>query len=133
MLRERALRWLLVVLGLLFVASIYPISGGVRHPNAPGESAGDTMMLSIYFALGIFLLIAARRPSGHRSLIAFAGWANIAHAIVMALMSIRAVSDRGDLLSAAAMFALIGIALLALVPAPVSSERLERIERAQHL
>jgi hypothetical protein len=29
------------------------------------------MMLSLYFALGIFLLIAARNPSANRSLIAF--------------------------------------------------------------
>jgi hypothetical protein len=30
------------------------------------------MMMGIYFALGIFLLIAARNPAAHRSLIAFA-------------------------------------------------------------
>ena len=116
MFRERALKVLLVVLGLIFLAAIYPIAGGVWHAGAPGEDSGDTMMLSIYFALGIFLLLAVRNPSEHRSLIAFAGWANIAHATVMALMSIRFVSERSGLLMAALGFGVIGLALLALAP-----------------
>jgi hypothetical protein len=117
MFRERALKVLLVILGLLFVAAIYPMAGGVRYAGAPGEDSGDTMMLSIYFALGIFLLLAVRDPSAHRSLIAFAGWANISHATVMALMSIRHVSERSGLLIAAAGLGLIGLALLLLMPA----------------
>jgi len=32
------------------------------------------MMMSLYFTLGIFLLVAVRNPSVHRSLIAFAAW-----------------------------------------------------------
>jgi len=40
------------------------------------------MMLSLYVTLGIFLLLAARNPSANRSVIAFAAWANIAHAAV---------------------------------------------------
>lgn len=118
MLRERVLKTVLVVLGLLFVAAIYPISGGVRHPNAPDENTTDTMMASIYFTLGIFLLLAVRNPSSHRSLIAFAAWANIAHATVMALMSIRLVSERPDMatrqdmLTGTVIFGVIGLALL---------------------
>lgn len=118
MVRERVLKTVLVVLGLLFVAAIYPISGGVRHPNAPGENTTDTMMLSIYFALGVFLLLAVRNPSSHRSLIAFAAWANIAHATVMGLMSIRLVTERPDMatrqemLTGTAIFGVIGLILL---------------------
>ena len=40
----------------------------------------DQMMLSIYVTLGIFLLLAVRNPSAHRSLIAFTGWSSLAHA-----------------------------------------------------
>ena len=125
MFRERALKVLLVVVGLLFLAAIYPMAGGVRHPDAPGEDTGDTMMLSIYFALGIFLLLSVRNPSEHRSLIAFAGWANIAHATVMALMSIRLVSERSGFLMAAVGFGAIGLALLALAPARGDAQRAE--------
>jgi uncharacterized membrane protein YoaK (UPF0700 family) len=43
------------------------------------------MMLSLYVALGIFLLLAARNPSAHRSVIAFAAWSSFAHGAVMAV------------------------------------------------
>ena len=114
MIRERALKIVLVVVGLLFITSIYPI---VMYLWRPGnESPGDTMMLSLYFALGIFLLLAERKPSAHRSLIAYAGWANIAHATVMAFMAIHPASDRRGLLIAAAVAGVIGAVLVLLAP-----------------
>jgi|SRR5215469_7576102 len=116
--REKTLKILLVLFGLLFVASAYPI---VMYLWRPGnEPPGETMMLSLYFTLGIFLLLAARNPTAHRSLIAYAGWANIAHATVMALMAIHPASDRRVLLTAAAVFGPIGIALIALSAAKQS-------------
>ena len=123
--RQRALKILLVVVGLLFLASIYVVVGGVRNAGAPGEDSGDTMMFSIYFTLGVFLLMAVRNPAAHRSLILFAGWANIAHGVVMALMSIRMVSERSDLLGAAAGFSAIGLALVILSPARSAASRAE--------
>ena len=80
------------------------------------------MMLSLYFTLGIFLLSAVRNPSAHRTLIAYAGWANIAHATVMALMAIHPASDRRGLLIAAALAGVIGAVLIALAPAKQSGE-----------
>jgi hypothetical protein len=41
------------------------------------------MMLSLYVTLGIFLLLAARNPSAHRSVIGFAAWSSLAHASVI--------------------------------------------------
>jgi hypothetical protein len=119
MIRERALKTLLVLAGLLFVAGLYPI---VMYLWRPGNESGETMMLSLYVALGIFLLRAVRNPSAHRSLIAYAGWANLAHATVMALMAIHPASERAGLLTASAIFAPIGIALIALAPAKSSAE-----------
>jgi hypothetical protein len=119
--RERALKIVLVLVGLLFTAGIYPI---VMYLWRPGnEPPGDTMMVSLYVTLGIFLLLAVRNPSVHRSLIAYAGWANIAHATVMALMAIHAASDRRGLLTGTAIFIAIGIALIALAPAKQSTEQ----------
>jgi hypothetical protein len=63
MLRERILKGVLVLLGLLFSAGIYPIAMTLWHPD-PSEDKGDFMMLSLYVTLGVLLLIAARnRPS----------------------------------------------------------------------
>ena len=112
--REKALKSLLVLFGLFFVAAVYPI---VMYLWQPGnEPPGDTMMLSLYFTLGIFLLLAVRKPSMHRSLIAYAGWANIAHAVAMALMAIHPASDRKSLLIGVALAGSIGVALIALAP-----------------
>lgn len=60
MLRESALKIVLVILGLLFLAVIYPITMCLRQPKTCEYA--DSMMLSIYFALGIFLLLAVRTP-----------------------------------------------------------------------
>jgi hypothetical protein len=111
--RERVLRVVLVVVGLLFVAAIYPVVDGLRHGTGPD---GDIMMLSIYFALGVFLLLASRSPTAHRSLIVFAGWANLAHASVMAVMAARFTTEREHMLVGVIMFGTIGLVLLALAP-----------------
>ena len=63
--RERILKVVLVVVGVLFSAGIYPLLLSLRQEPALA------MMLSLYVTLGIFLLSAARNPSAYRSLIAF--------------------------------------------------------------
>jgi len=121
MIRERALKVVLVLVGLLFVGSLYPIVMYVWRPG--NEPPGDTMMLSLYLTLGIFVLLAVRNPSAHRSLIAYAGWANIAHATVMALMAIHPESDRKGLLVASRLVGVIGMVLIVLTPAKPSAGR----------
>ena len=117
MIRERTLRVVLALEGLLFLASAWFIAKMLWDP----KSEGTTMMLSIYFALGVFLLLAVRNLSEHRSLIAFAGWANVAHATVMSLMAIRLTNDRTDLLHASLLFLILGAPLIVLTPPRASS------------
>src|SRR5213594_3005284 len=52
------------------------------------------MMLSLYVTLGVFLLIAARNPSAHRSIIAFTAWSSFAHALVMGTMAFQFANQR---------------------------------------
>jgi hypothetical protein len=59
-----------VLVRVLFSAGIYPAINGLRNPG--GSDTDDTVMMSLYFALGIFLLLAVQNPPAHRSLIAFA-------------------------------------------------------------
>jgi len=109
MVRDRGRKAVLVLVGLLFTATAYPLV-------AMGLDETLQMMLSIYVTLGVFLLFAARNPSGHRSLIAFAAWSSLAHAAVMAVQSIHDVGERMHLLVGVAGFALVGVALVALAP-----------------
>ena len=55
MIRERVLKVVLVLVGLLFSAAIYPLTMSLWKMNE--SDYGDDMMLSLYFALGIFLLM----------------------------------------------------------------------------
>ena len=118
--RERALKIVLVVVGLLFSASVLPVTESLWHQNQSMYTFD--MMLSLYVALGIFLLIAARNPSANRSLIAFAAWSCFAHAAVMAVTAFSKRGYRGDLWGVAVLV-IIGVALIVLAPAKQSGER----------
>lgn len=114
--RQRALKIVLVVVGLFFVAAaVLPVAGGILHPEQ--SDPGDTMMMSLYATLGVFLLFASRNPSAHRMLIAFAAWSSFAHAVVMSLLGLRMPSDRDGFLIGSAILIVIGAVLLALAPA----------------
>ena len=121
--RERALRVVLVLVGLVFSAGIYPVVTSVRDGWQANKEDALPMMLSLYVTLGIFLLLAARNPSANHSVIAYGGWANIAHGAVMAVMAVHLPNERQDLLITAAVFGAIGAVLIVLAPAKHSVER----------
>jgi len=115
--RERTLQVVMVIVGLFFAAAIYPVVMALWHPG-PEDDTGDTMMMSLYFTLGVFLLVAARKPWMHRSLIAFAAWSSFAHAVVMSALGFHLPSEKTGFLIGSGVLVVIGITLLALAPAP---------------
>jgi hypothetical protein len=110
MIRQRALKVVLVIVGLLFVALVYALL-------QMREEETLQMMLSLYVTLGVFLLLASRNPSANRTLIAFTAWSSLAHAGVMAVQSLHNVVERTHLLVGTLAFTVIGVALIALAPA----------------
>ena len=112
---ERALKVVLVVVGLLFVAAVYPLLTFV------GQEPALAMMLSLYVTLGIFLLLAAGNPSANRSLIAFTAWSSFAHAGLMVVQAFRNFIPRTELLGVA-LFVVIGVTLIVLAPAKQSMQ-----------
>ena len=114
--RERVLKIVLALVGLLFTAGVIPLTMFFSRDPAVA------MIMSIYVTLGIFLLLAVRNPVANRSLIAFAGWANLAHAAVMAAQEYRNVIERRELVGVV-VFAIVGVALVALAPAKQAVER----------
>jgi len=114
MARERALKVVLVVVGLFFTAAAYPAIMGLHNPVS--SDTGDTMQMAIYATLGIFLLIAARNPTAHRSLIAFAAWSSFAHAAIMGTLGFEIPELRTGFLIASAILVVIGVALISLAP-----------------
>ncbi|MGA8101342.1 MAG: DUF6632 domain-containing protein [Candidatus Acidiferrales bacterium] len=114
--RERALKVVLVVVGLIFSGLVYPLAMLV------GQEPALAMMFSVYATLGIFLLLAARDPSANRSLIAFTAWSSFAHAALMAAQAFRNLIQRGELWGVAVLV-IIGVALIVLAPAQQAGER----------
>jgi hypothetical protein len=95
----RLLSRALTVFGLVFLVGL-PIlnrvwpSGWAWQPEQP---AYLHMILSIYATLGIFLLLAARDPARHLSLIWFTVWSSLAHGTVMTIHSLTDPGQRGHL------------------------------------
>jgi hypothetical protein len=118
--RERLTQIVLVIVGLLNLAQIYFLYSDLWHSAwlLEGKNEVGPMFLSFFIPVGGFLLIAARRPSEHRSMIALAAWWNISHGGVMAIQTVEAWihgvhRDFADVI----LFLAIGVVLLALLPA----------------
>ena len=90
--RERLTQIVLVVVGLLNLAIIYPLYLDLRNSSWLLERKNEVhpMFLSFFIPVGVFLIMAARRPSEHRSMIALAAWWNIFHGVVMAIQTSEA-------------------------------------------
>ena len=107
--RERALRIALALVGLLFLALVYPLVLFVRQDPAL------SMMLSLYVTLGVFLLAAVGRPAVNRSLIGFTAWSSLAHAAIMGFQAFRGIVSRQEFVGVAILI-VIGIVFIALAP-----------------
>src|ERR1035438_9806380 len=108
--REVALKIVLALVGLLFLALAYPLIMFVR------QDPGTSMMFSIYVTLGVFLLLAIRNPLASRSLIAFTAWSSFAHAAIMGTQAMRDMVSHGELV-VVEVLVVIGVTLIALAPA----------------
>jgi hypothetical protein len=113
---SQALRIVLTVVGLIFIFGIWLLmrvwpSGWQWQPSQPEY---EQMIMGVYATLGVFLLLAAREPPRHRSLILFAAWSSIVHAGIMGLQAIRDVAERGHLIGDVPALAIVGILLLIL-------------------
>jgi quinol-cytochrome oxidoreductase complex cytochrome b subunit len=122
--REKLLRTVLILVGLIFVAGgVYFLITTVRDGWRANKEQIEPMFLSLYVTQGVFLLMASHKPSVNRGVIAFAAWLNIAHAAVMTVMAIHLPNERQDLLVGSAVFGLIGTLLIVLAPAKQREER----------
>lgn len=111
---QALLKVALAVFGTVFLL-IYPLaivwpSGWAWHAGAPQNSQYFMMIVGIYATLGVFLLMAARTPPAHRSLILFTVWSGVVHGTIMAVQSIPAEHHRHLFGDVPALF-LVAIAL----------------------
>ena len=118
--RERLTQIVLVIVGLVNLSIIYFLYMDLWHSSwlLVQKNETEPMFLSFFIPVGVFLLLAARRPSEHRSMIALVAWWNISHATVMAIQAVEAWSHgvHRNFIDVI-LFLLIGGVLLALLPA----------------
>ena len=116
--RLRYLRVMLAVVGLIFVFGIYPL--GVVWPSGwawgHGHSHYLMMILGVYATLGVFLLIASKNPAAHTSLIWFAVWSSVVHAVIMAVQAVTDGAERGHLIGDVPALLVVAIMLAAFTP-----------------
>ena len=91
----------LVVFGAIFCL-VYPLAmvwpaGWMWHEGPPLANHYYAMILGIYLTLGVCLILAARNPVEHKSLIRFTIWSSLVHAAIMAVQASGETIHRGHL------------------------------------
>jgi hypothetical protein len=123
-----ALRVALVVVGLTFIFGIYPQT--VLWPSGWSWGHGSShylmMIIGIYATLGVFLLIAARNPLAHRSLIWFTVVSSVVHATIMAVQAVTDPAEHGHLKGDVPALLLVAIVLTVLMSRAAKSLAPER-------
>ncbi len=123
--RLRILRIALVLFGLIFIFAVYPLmmslwpSGWRWQPNQPEY---EQMILGVYATLGVFLLLAARDPLQHRSLIWFTVWSSLVHAGIMARQALQSPMEHGHLYGDIPALIFVAVVLAVLMPGGASAE-----------
>jgi hypothetical protein len=114
----RPLSIVLTLVGIMFVVGIYPLTRvwPAGWSWLPAQPQYLSMILGIYATLGVFLLLAARNPLQHLSLIWFTVWSSLVHAGIMAYHSIQDSTQRGHLWGDVAALLVVAIVLGALTP-----------------
>lgn len=111
--RERYLRWALFVFGTFLMVGLYPLMNWLWPDGwawEPRQSEYEQMIQGVYATLGVFLVIAARRPREHRSLIQFTIWSSIVHAGIMAVQASHDHRDHANLIGdVPALFIMAGV------------------------
>jgi hypothetical protein len=112
------LRIALVLVGVTFIAGIYLLmivwpSGWTWHT---GHSDYPMMIIGIYATLGVFLIIAAKNPLDHLSLIWFTVWSSVVHGGIMAVQSFMNAENHGHLLGDVPALLIVAAVLAFLTP-----------------
>jgi len=115
--RRTYLQAALSVVGVLMLL-VYPL---MRFWPAgwtwqPGQHEYEQMIAGIYATLGIFLLVAARDPEAHTSLIWFTIWSSVVHGAIMTVHAALDTTEQGHLLGDVPALFLIAVVLGLLVP-----------------
>jgi len=125
--RLKYLRIALLAIGITFIVGIYLLgmvwpSGWKWHSH--GHSNYLDMIMGIYATLGVFLIIAARNPLAHLSLIWFTVWSSVVHGAIMLVQSFADPMDHGHLIGDVPALFVVAAVLGVLTPRGADATRI---------
>jgi uncharacterized protein DUF6632 len=111
--RIAPLRYALIGTGVIFILGIQTLawvwpsgwSWGVGHSHY------WPMILGVYATLGVFLIRASSDPLANRSLIWFAVWSSVVHALVMGASAVGDPAEKGHLVGDVPALLIVAVAL----------------------
>ena len=117
---KRIRQIVVALVGLFYVGLLYPLCTELWHSKwllEMHDNECEPMFITFLVTLGVFLLLAVRKPLEYRLVIAFAAWHGLAHSAIMLIQSVETSMHgvpRGydDVI----LFGVIGLALLLSVP-----------------
>lgn len=119
--RQQKLQYLsvaLYVFGAIFIFGIYLMlmvwpTGWAWTPRQPEY---EQMLMGVYATLGVFLILAAKDPLAHASLIWFVVWSSVVHGLIMLIHAIVDEMERGHLIGDVPALFLVAAILAFLMP-----------------
>ena len=90
----------LYVIGIIYLAGVPVLMMGFEAPGwtwTPRQPEYEQMIMGVYATLGIFLIMAAKNPPEHASLIWFTVWSNIVHGGIMFVHAIIDETEQANL------------------------------------
>lgn len=82
----------------------------------PRQPEYEQMILGVYATLGVFLLIASRKPEEHLSLIWFTAISNLVHGGIMLAQALADPADSDNLVGDVPALIALGILLVIVTP-----------------
>ena len=117
---KRIRQIVVALVGLFYFGLLYPLSTELWHSKwllEMHDNECEPMFITFLVTLGVFLLLAVRKPLEYRLLIAFAACHGLAHSATMLIQSIEtSVHGVPRGYNDVILFGVIGIALLFSVP-----------------
>lgn len=127
--RIRCLRIALTAVGVVFIFGLVILMP--LWPSGwqwlPLHEEYEHMIMGVYATLGLFLVLAARDPLQHLSLLRFTMWSSVVHGAIMGVHALLDQAERGHLAGDVPFLFVVALVLATLMPArasvPASHER----------
>ncbi|MCC7411792.1 MAG: hypothetical protein IT495_09175 [Gammaproteobacteria bacterium] len=109
----------LYVFGAIFIAGV-PLMMMWVFPSGwswmPRQPEYEQMIMGVYATLGVFLILAAKDPLAHLSLIWFTVWSSVVHGGIMLAQALADASEHANLVGDIPALLLVAAVLAYLTP-----------------